>query len=100
MEPRAWNQELRASSQALCPSSFALCPPLFFLKRHFAVINRVAHRYAVNVYTADDGFRSEFGILHRTAFNWLFENVLYQTSGHVVQIDTRKTRVMQLFAFL
>ena len=61
---------------------------LFFLKRHFTIINRLAHRYAVDIHTADDGFRSEPGFVAYTAFNWLFEDVLYQTSGHVAQIDT------------
>jgi len=70
-------------------------PPLWegkgrplFLKRHLTVGYRIAHRYAVNIHSADDGFGLKFGLVAYAAFNWLFEDVLYQASGHVVQIDT------------
>jgi len=100
MELRAGSQELRARSQALCPLPFApcsllsaLCSPLFFLKHHLAVVNRFSHCHAVEIHTADDGFGSEPGFVAYTAFNWLFEDGFYQTSGHVVQINTAINRL-------
>ena len=66
---------------------------LFFLKYHFSVVNCFAHRHAVDVHSADNGFMFKFSIVFNTTFNWLFENVLYQTAGHVVQIDTGINRL-------